>query len=122
MQITLILFRFVNNILIICLIIRNNYPFLTPISEICILFFYKLHHEKTQLQRRTLILPQSFEKSAQTILNFNDSGSLLEISHRILLLLWMKRDQLFSELLGLEGEDTKHFFIWRTSLEFLMVP
>jgi hypothetical protein len=44
----------------------------------------KLHHEKTQLQRRTLYFTaRSFEKSAKAILNFNDSGlSILEISHR----------------------------------------
>jgi hypothetical protein len=44
---------------------------------------------KTQLQRRTLYFTaRSFEKSAQAILDFNDSGlSILEISQVKILLL-----------------------------------
>jgi hypothetical protein len=53
------------------------------LSKFVFNFGHKLHHEKTQLQRRTLYFTaRSFEKSAQAILNFNDSGLYLEISHR----------------------------------------
>jgi hypothetical protein len=77
-------------------------------------FGHKLHHEKTQLQRRTLYFTaRSFEKSAQAILDFNDSGlSILKyrIEVKILLCLWMKREAL--ELLGLEGKGYQALFIW----------
>jgi phosphoserine aminotransferase len=58
---------------------------------------------------------RSFEKSAQAILNFNDSGlSILEISHRSkdFVAVMDEARSLALELLGLEGKDTKHYFWW----------
>jgi hypothetical protein len=54
------------------------------LSKFVFNFGHKLHHEKTQLQRRTLYFTaRSFERNQQAILDFNDSGlSILEISHR----------------------------------------
>jgi phosphoserine aminotransferase len=73
------------------------------------------------------ILPQEvFEKSAQAILNFNDSGlSLLEISHRSkdFVAVMDEARSLAIELLGLEGKGyTALFLSGGASLEFLMVP
>jgi phosphoserine aminotransferase len=73
------------------------------------------------------ILPQEvFEKSAQAILNFNDSGlSLLEISHRSkdFVAVMEEARALVLELLGLEGKGYQALFLsGGASLEFLMVP
>ncbi|RTY95234.1 3-phosphoserine/phosphohydroxythreonine transaminase [Flavobacterium sp. GT3R68] len=73
------------------------------------------------------ILPQEvFEKSAQAILNFNNSGlSLLEISHRSkdFVAVMEEARALVLELLGLEGKGYQALFLGGgASLEFLMVP
>jgi phosphoserine aminotransferase len=49
-------------------------------------------------------------KSAQAILDFNDSGlSILEISHRSKDFVAFMDEARTLELLGLEGKDTKHY-------------
>lgn len=73
------------------------------------------------------VLPQEvFEKSAQAILNFNNSGlSILEISHRSkdFVAVMDEVRALALELLGLEGKGYKALFLQGgASLEFLMVP
>jgi phosphoserine aminotransferase len=73
------------------------------------------------------ILPQEvFEKSAQAILNFNNSDlSLLEISHRSKDFVAVMDDAraLVLELLGLENKGYQALFLaGGASLEFLMVP
>jgi phosphoserine aminotransferase len=73
------------------------------------------------------ILPlEVLEKSAQAILNFNDSGlSLLEISHRSkdFVAVMEEARALVLELLGLEGKGYKALFLaGGASLEFLMLP
>jgi phosphoserine aminotransferase len=73
------------------------------------------------------ILPQEvFEKSAQAILNFNNSGlSLLEISHRSkdFVAVMDEARALALELLGLTGKGYQALFLaGGASLEFLMVP
>ena len=73
------------------------------------------------------ILPQEvFEKSAQAILNFNDSGlSLLEISHRSkdFVAVMDEARAIVLELLGLEGKGYQALFLaGGASLEFIMAP
>lgn len=73
------------------------------------------------------ILPNEvFEKSAQAILNFNNSNlSLLEISHRSkdFVAVMEEARALVLELLGLEGKGYQALFLQGgASLEFLMVP
>lgn len=73
------------------------------------------------------ILPQEvFEKSAQAILNFNNSDlSLLEISHRSkdFVAVMEEARVLVLELLGLENKGYQALFLHGgASLEFLMVP
>ena len=73
------------------------------------------------------ILPQEvFEKSAQAILNFNNSDlSLLEISHRSkdFVAVMEEARALVLELLGLENKGYQALFLHGgASLEFLMVP
>ena len=73
------------------------------------------------------ILPQEvFEKSAQAILNFNNSDlSILEISHRSkdFVAVMDEARALVLELLGLEGKGYQALFLHGgASLEFLMVP
>lgn len=73
------------------------------------------------------ILPQEvFEKSAQAVLNFNNSGlSILEISHRSkdFVAVMDEVRALVLELLGLEGKGYQALFLQGgASLEFLMVP
>lgn len=73
------------------------------------------------------ILPQEvFEKSAQAILDFNNSGlSILEISHRSkdFVAVMEEARALVLELLGLEGKGYQVLFLHGgASLEFLMVP
>ncbi|MEN9489033.1 MAG: hypothetical protein RL494_1298 [Bacteroidota bacterium] len=73
------------------------------------------------------ILPQEvFEKSAQAILNFNNSDlSILEISHRSkdFVAVMEEARALALELLGLEGKGYQALFLHGgASLEFLMVP
>ena len=73
------------------------------------------------------ILPQEvFEKSAQSILDFNNSGlSILEISHRSkdFVAVMDEARALALELLGLEGKGYQALFLaGGASLEFLMVP
>lgn len=73
------------------------------------------------------ILPQEvFEKSAQAIIDFNESGlSLLEISHRSkdFVAVMNEARALAIELLGLEGKGYQALFLaGGASLEFLMVP
>jgi len=73
------------------------------------------------------ILPQEvFEKSAQAILNFNNSDlSILEISHRSkdFIAVMDEARALVLELLGLEGKGYQSLFLaGGASLEFLMVP
>uniref|UniRef100_UPI0040495A30 3-phosphoserine/phosphohydroxythreonine transaminase n=1 Tax=Flavobacterium sp. TaxID=239 RepID=UPI0040495A30 len=73
------------------------------------------------------ILPQEvFEKAAQAILNFNNSGlSILEISHRSsdFVAVMEEARALTLELLGLEGKGYQALFLQGgASLEFLRVP
>lgn len=73
------------------------------------------------------ILPQEvFEKSAEAVLNFNNSGlSILEISHRSkdFVAVMEEARALVLELLGLEGKGYQALFLQGgASLEFLMVP
>lgn len=73
------------------------------------------------------ILPQEvFEKSAQAILNFNNSDlSILEISHRSkdFVAVMDEARALVLELLGLEGKGYQALFLHGgASMEFLMVP
>lgn len=73
------------------------------------------------------ILPQEvFDKSAQAILDFNESGlSILEISHRSkdFVAIMDEARALALELLGLEGKGYQALFLaGGASLEFLMVP
>ncbi|MBP8157090.1 MAG: 3-phosphoserine/phosphohydroxythreonine transaminase [Flavobacterium sp.] len=73
------------------------------------------------------ILPQEvFEKSAQAVLNFNNSGlSILEMSHRSkdFVAVMDEVRALVLELLGLEGKGYQALFLQGgASLEFLMVP
>ena len=73
------------------------------------------------------ILPQEvFEKSAQAILNFNNSGlSLLEISHRSkdFVAVMDEARTLVIELLGLQGKGYQALFLaGGASLEFIMAP
>jgi phosphoserine aminotransferase len=73
------------------------------------------------------ILPQEvFQKSAQAVLDFNNSGlSILEISHRSkeFVAVMDEARALVLELLGLEGKGYQALFLQGgASLEFLMVP
>jgi phosphoserine aminotransferase len=73
------------------------------------------------------ILPQEvFEKSAQAILSFNNSGlSILEISHRSkdFVAVMDEARALALELLGLEGKGYQALFLsGGASLEFIMTP
>lgn len=73
------------------------------------------------------ILPQEvFEKSAEAILNFNNSNlSILEISHRSkdFVAVMDEARTLVLELLGLEGKGYQALFLQGgASMEFLMVP
>jgi len=73
------------------------------------------------------ILPQEvFEKSAQAVLNFNNSGlSILEISHRSkdFVAVMDEARALVLELLGLEGKGYQALFLQGgASMEFLRVP
>lgn len=73
------------------------------------------------------ILPQEvFEKAAQAVLNFNDSGlSILEISHRSkdFVAVMEEARALALELLGLTGKGYQALFLQGgASLEFLRVP
>lgn len=73
------------------------------------------------------ILPQEvFEKSAEAILNFNNSNlSILEISHRSkdFVAVMDEARALVLELLGLEGKGYQALFLQGgASMEFLMVP
>ena len=73
------------------------------------------------------ILPQEvFQKSAEAVLNFNNSGlSLIEISHRSkdFVAVMDEARALALELLGLEGKGYQALFLQGgASLEFLMVP
>ena len=73
------------------------------------------------------ILPQEvFEKAAQAVLSFNDSGlSILEISHRSsdFVAVMEEARTLALELLGLEGKGYQALFLQGgASLEFLRIP
>jgi phosphoserine aminotransferase len=73
------------------------------------------------------ILPQEvFEKSAEAILNFNNSGlSILEVSHRSkdFVAVMDEARALALELLGLEGKGYQALFLsGGASLEFIMAP
>jgi phosphoserine aminotransferase len=73
------------------------------------------------------ILPQEvFEKAAQAVLNFTDSGlSILEISHRSadFVAVMEEARTLALELLGLEGKGYQALFLQGgASMEFLRVP
>lgn len=73
------------------------------------------------------ILPQEvFEKAAQAVLNFNNSGlSILEISHRSkeFVAVMDEARALVLELLGLENKGYQALFLQGgASLEFLRVP
>jgi len=73
------------------------------------------------------ILPQEvFEKSAEAVLNFNNTGlPILEISHRSkdFIAVMDEARALALELLGLEGKGYQALFLaGGASLEFLMVP
>ena len=73
------------------------------------------------------ILPQEvFEKSAQAILDFNNSGlSILEISHRSkdFVAVMDEARALVLELLNLEGKGYEVLFLGGgASMQFLMVP
>lgn len=73
------------------------------------------------------ILPQEvFEKSAQAVLNFNNTGlSILEISHRSkdFVAVMDEARALALELLGLEGKGYQALFLQGgASMEFLRIP
>lgn len=73
------------------------------------------------------VLPQEvFEKSAEAILNFNNSGlSILEISHRSkdFVAVMDEARALALDLLGLTGKGYQALFLaGGASLEFLMIP
>lgn len=73
------------------------------------------------------ILPNEvFQKSAEAVLNFNDSGlSILEISHRSkdFITVMEEAQSLVLELLGLQNKGYKALFLQGgASLQFLMVP
>lgn len=73
------------------------------------------------------ILPQEvFEKSAQAVLNFNNSGlSILEISHRSkdFIAVMDEARSLAIELLGLQGKGYQALFLQGgASMEFLRIP
>jgi phosphoserine aminotransferase len=73
------------------------------------------------------ILPQEvFEKAAQAVLNFNDSGlSLLEISHRSkdFVAVMEEARALALELLGLTGKGYQALYLQGgASMEFLRIP
>ena len=73
------------------------------------------------------ILPQEvFEKSAQAILDFNNSGlSILEISHRSkdFVAVMEEARALALDLLGLTGKGYHALFLaGGASLEFIMAP
>ena len=73
------------------------------------------------------ILPQEvFQKSAEAILNFNDTNlSLIEISHRSkeFIAVMEKAQQLALEHLGLEGKGYKILFLQGgASMQFINVP
>lgn len=73
------------------------------------------------------ILPQEvFEKSAQAVLNFNNSGlSLIEISHRSkdFVAVMDEARRLALELLGLENKGYQALFLQGgASLQFIMTP
>lgn len=73
-----------------------------------------------------ILTQEVFEKSAEAILNFNNSGlSILEISHRSkdFVAVMEEARALAIELLGLEGKGYQALFLGSgASLEFLMVP
>ena len=83
--------------------------------------------KKHNYRARPGILPhQVFEKAAQAVLNFNNSGlSILEISHRSADFVKVMEEAraLALELLGLEGKGYQALFLQGgASLEFLRVP
>src|SRR6218665_3355808 len=85
------------------------------------------HMKKHNYSAGPCILPQEvFEKSAQAVLNFNNSDlSILEISHRSkdFVAVMEQARALVLELLGLEGKGYQALFLQGgASLEFLMVP
>lgn len=85
------------------------------------------HMKKHNYSAGPCILPQEvFEKSAQAVLNFNNSDlSILEISHRSkdFVAVMEEARALVLELLGLEGKGYQALFLQGgASLEFLMVP
>ncbi len=98
------------------------------VYEICSSLFRKsVIMKKHNYSAGPCILPQEvFEKSAQAVLNFNNSGlSILEISHRSkdFVAVMDEVRALVLELLGLEGKGYQALFLQGgASLEFLMVP
>jgi len=74
----------------------------------------------------SILIQEVFEKSAQAILDYNNSGlSILEISHRSkdFVAIMDEARALAIELLGLEGKGYQALFLaGGASLEFLMIP
>ncbi|MGL2993929.1 3-phosphoserine/phosphohydroxythreonine transaminase [Flavobacterium sp. TSSA_36] len=74
----------------------------------------------------SILTPEVFEKSAQAILNFNNSGlSILEISHRSkdFVAVMEEARALALDLLGLTGKGYQALFLaGGASLEFIMAP
>jgi phosphoserine aminotransferase len=101
--------------------------FLLWFSEICLAkttnYLMKIHNYSAG----PCILPQEvFEKAAQAVLDFNDSGlSLLEISHRSKPFeeVMEQARSLSLELLGLTGKGYQAIFLaGGASMEFLRIP
>ncbi len=107
---------------------HNSNPFLHARSRNLQLNFRKsVTMKKHNYSAGPCILPQEvFEKSAQAVLNFNNSDlSILEISHRSkdFVAVMDEARALVLELLGLEGKGYQALFLQGgASLEFLMVP
>jgi len=95
--------------------------------EICAKLQHTITMKKHNYSAGPCILPQEvFEKSAQAILNFNNSDlSLLEISHRSkdFVAVMEEARALVLELLGLENKGYQALFLHGgASMQFLMTP
>lgn len=95
--------------------------------EICAKLQHTTKMKKHNYSAGPCILPQEvFEKSAQAILNFNNSDlSLLEISHRSkdFVAVMEEARALVLELLGLENKGYQALFLHGgASMQFLMTP
>jgi hypothetical protein len=98
-------------IMIICLI-KNNYPFLTPISRgICILIFWSsLHHVKNTTTAQDIYRKEFFWKISTNHFNFNDSGLSRNIFTSKVQYGWLEISALRIIRIRRRGYKT---FIWR---------